>query len=50
MNREITHVEAFPEEGIGIIIVINYEDGGYDEKTIYFEDISSEFEYVPRGC
>jgi hypothetical protein len=47
---EIANIETWTEDHLGIIIVITYEDGGYDEKTIYWEEIDHEFDYVPEGC
>lgn len=46
---EITNVESWIEDG-DLIIVINYEDGGYDEKRIYGEEFDNEFDYVAEGC
>tara|TARA_Y100001963_G_scaffold159761_1_gene265088 strand:+ start:7063 stop:7218 length:156 start_codon:yes stop_codon:yes gene_type:complete len=47
---EIANIETWTEDHLGIIIVITYEDGGYDEKTIYWDDVDHEFDYVPEGC
>ena len=47
---DIVSVESYLCEYQGIVIIINYEDGGYDEKSIHHEDIDDEFEYVPEGC
>ena len=46
----IEKVTSWIEDDERLIIVINYEDGGYDEKTISLEEIDSEFDYVPEGC
>ena len=46
---EIKNVESWIEDGM-IYIIINYEDGGYDEARIYAEDIDSQFDYIPEGC
>ena len=45
----IVNIESWIEDG-DIIIVINYEDGGYDEKIIYGEEVEQEFDYIPEGC
>ena len=47
---EIENVEAWICEYQGLVIVINYEGGGYDEKTIDVESIEDEFDYIPEGC
>ena len=45
----IDNVSSWIEDDM-LMIVITYEDGGYDEKTIYLEEVDSEFTYVPEGC
>ena len=46
---EIVSVDSWVEDG-DIMIIINYEDGGYDEKRIYGEEVEQEFDYIPEGC
>ena len=46
----IEKVESWIEDDM-LFTVITYEDGGYDEKRIYLEEIDSDqnWDYVPEG-
>ena len=46
---EIESVESWVSHGM-IYTVINYEDGGYDIRSVDLELVEHEFEYVPEGA
>ena len=46
---EVDRIEAWEENG-DVVIVITYEDGGYDELSLRLEEVGRMFSYVPEGC
>ena len=46
---KVDKIEAW-EENDDVVIVITYEDGGYDELMLPLEEVGRMFSYVPEGC